>query len=310
MRSLQEYEQRYGSVVLGMLIRRLFDTKLASDTAIEIPGHETIGFSSISTTCVKENWALWGFENGTEQLVHKLEEQLNQQNVDILKNCNVTKIDFKNGRISYNKDELHCDQIVSAIPAWELCSLLRKSDQYPDLEETLSSIQGIDVIVTNVMYRNPDVHTEEAFGFLVPSGEVKNTPGIEGLLGVVFDSCAFDQGGSTVLTVMSWPTKDTVDDASIRKTVLKYLRITMSITAEPDEVFISRSNSCIPQYLVGHYERVEAARALIKGHGLPLVVAGASYDGVSVNDCIYSGRRTAEYLPIQTEDEEQLLLQQ
>uniref|UniRef100_A0A673FKD2 Protoporphyrinogen oxidase n=1 Tax=Sinocyclocheilus rhinocerous TaxID=307959 RepID=A0A673FKD2_9TELE len=54
--------------------------------------------------------------------------------------------------------------------------------------------------------------------------------------------------------------------------------------------------NCIPQYHLGHWKRLEMMRQYISNHNLPLTLTGASYDGVSVNDVIFSGRTAAEGL--------------
>lgn len=56
--------------------------------------------------------------------------------------------------------------------------------------------------------------------------------------------------------------------------------------------------SSIPQYVVGHYERVFQTRSCIDNHKLGLDLIGASYDGVSVNDCIHNAIRTVNQLAI------------
>jgi len=45
-----------------------------------------------------------------------------------------------------------------------------------------------------------------------------------------------------------------------------------------------------------HFLFSEKMRQYISNHNLPLTLAGASYDGVSVNDVIFSGRTAAEDL--------------
>nr|KAF6268515.1 protoporphyrinogen oxidase [Pipistrellus kuhlii] len=50
---------------------------------------------------------------------------------------------------------------------------------------------------------------------------------------------------------------------------------------------------CIPQYTLGHWRKLESAAHFLAIHRLPLTLAGASYDGVAVNDCIESGRQAA-----------------
>nr|KAF6268510.1 protoporphyrinogen oxidase [Pipistrellus kuhlii] len=54
-----------------------------------------------------------------------------------------------------------------------------------------------------------------------------------------------------------------------------------------------RWKHCIPQYTLGHWRKLESAAHFLAIHRLPLTLAGASYDGVAVNDCIESGRQAA-----------------
>lgn len=81
------------------------------------------------------------------------------------------------------------------------------------------------------------------------------------------------------------------------------------------------SQDCIPQYYEGHFRRVgtyeltrdyaplcsvvflcgcvvilESMRSFIKNNSLPLSLTGSSYDGVAVNDVIYSARTAVEEL--------------
>jgi len=63
---------------------------------------------------------------------------------------------------------------------------------------------------------------------------------------------------------------------------------------------VTRWGGALPQYAVGHLDRVRRVRAAVAG--LPgLAVAGAAYDGVGVPACAASGRRAgalvAEALP-------------
>jgi oxygen-dependent protoporphyrinogen oxidase len=48
-----------------------------------------------------------------------------------------------------------------------------------------------------------------------------------------------------------------------------------------------------PQYNVGHARRLERLRSCLKDHP-GLVLAGCSYGGVGLPDCVRSGRRAAE----------------
>jgi oxygen-dependent protoporphyrinogen oxidase len=51
----------------------------------------------------------------------------------------------------------------------------------------------------------------------------------------------------------------------------------------------------MPQYVLGHLERVERIERAVSAHP-GLAVAGAAYRGVGVPDCIRSGELAAESL--------------
>ncbi len=61
---------------------------------------------------------------------------------------------------------------------------------------------------------------------------------------------------------------------------------------EPIDIDVQRWGGGLPQYLVGHVQRVADARAAIPGDAA-VAVAGAAYDGVGIPACIASGRAAA-----------------
>ena len=65
----------------------------------------------------------------------------------------------------------------------------------------------------------------------------------------------------------------------------------LHIDAEPEQVLVGLQRECIPQYTVGHSKRLATARGdLMDGFHGRLSVAGNSYRGVGLNDCIKSAR--------------------
>ena len=56
------------------------------------------------------------------------------------------------------------------------------------------------------------------------------------------------------------------------------------------------SQDCIPEYSVCHVDKLDRIESFIANNGLALSCVGASYRGVSVNDCIYHSRLAAEGL--------------
>jgi protoporphyrinogen/coproporphyrinogen III oxidase len=56
---------------------------------------------------------------------------------------------------------------------------------------------------------------------------------------------------------------------------------------------VSRWPGSMPQYTVGHLDRVSSTQAMLARHAPTVSLAGASYNGVGVPACIGSGRRAA-----------------
>ncbi|CAG7821933.1 unnamed protein product [Allacma fusca] len=287
-------EQKYGSVVLGGTLMTIL-RRQHPDPHENFPNLKEIGTSTLATTARSEGWSVWTLEAGLESFPVKLKEKLTEAGVAIHENSSVKSIIFDEGRQSSEVEyldsktntlnKLECSHVISAIPSLNLASILENSKpNLSSISRNLRTIGSADVTVTNLKYPG-NVLELQAFGFLVPSIEKE----LEGLLGVVFNTCSFPQGEDTILTVMSQGIDiDTID---------KHIRNILGLK-DPSVVDVRLLSNCIPQYTVGHYERVENLRKLIQESKLPLTLIGASYDGVSVNDCVFSGRKASEYLPL------------
>ena len=84
-----------------------------------------------------------------------------------------------------------------------------------------------------------------------------------------------------------------LDDASIVAMVRRELRVAMGVDATPDVVRIVRHRTGIPQYTIGHLDRLAQAEArLDRSPGL--VLAGNAYRGVSINSCIAEAGQVAD----------------
>ena len=79
-------------------------------------------------------------------------------------------------------------------------------------------------------------------------------------------------------------------DADIEKIVLSDLGKIMNIKGKPDFTVITRWKEDRPQYRVGHKQRIANARAELKSTFPQVKLAGASYDGVGLPDCIDQGK--------------------
>jgi len=156
-------------------------------------------------------------------------------------------------------------------------------------------------MTVNLYYRDPYVLNERGFGYLIPrSLPFEQNP--EFALGVVFDSDSSigqDTASGTKLTVMlgghwwdhlastnSYPTEQ--EGLEMAKSVL---RRHLNILDEPEAWKVGLHKNCIPQYTVGHSRRMkDASGELEEAFKGRVRVAGNSYEGVGLNDCIRSAR--------------------
>src|SRR5690625_315688 len=87
-----------------------------------------------------------------------------------------------------------------------------------------------------------------------------------------------------------------LSDDEIVDIVLKDLRKIMKIKGEPNFKVISRFKNKMPQYAVGHLERVKKIRDYAAVNLPGVFIAGASFEGVGVPDCIEQGEKAGTQL--------------
>lgn len=83
-------------------------------------------------------------------------------------------------------------------------------------------------------------------------------------------------------------------DDEIERVVLENLGRIITIKGKPDFTVVTRFKEDRPQYRVGHRQRIDAARAELKREFPNVKLAGASYDGVGLPDCVNQGKAAVE----------------
>ena len=164
-------------------------------------------------------------------------------------------------------------------------------------------------MVVNLYYSNPDLLPVHGFGYLMPrSLPFAQNP--ERALGVVFDSDATigqDKIPGTKLTVMLgghwWDGWDTYPDEGEGEYMAKSIIARhLKILEEPQAVRVSLQKDCIPQYTVGHTKRMMEAHAILERiFNGKLVVAGNSFTGVGLNDCVRAAKNLVDILQADVE---------
>jgi oxygen-dependent protoporphyrinogen oxidase len=86
-----------------------------------------------------------------------------------------------------------------------------------------------------------------------------------------------------------------LSDAAIQDGVCEELRQLLGITGVPLYTSLSRHPQSMPQYHVGHRQRVAHIETLAS-HQPGLALAGNAYHGVGIPDCIHSATMAAQAL--------------
>jgi oxygen-dependent protoporphyrinogen oxidase len=80
-------------------------------------------------------------------------------------------------------------------------------------------------------------------------------------------------------------------DNEIVRIVLDDLKRIMKITGEPEMVSVTRWNESMPQYNVGHKQKIKELFDTISSSFPGIFPAGASFEGVGIPDCISQGKQ-------------------
>ena len=84
-----------------------------------------------------------------------------------------------------------------------------------------------------------------------------------------------------------------LEDEQLKKIALDEIQATVGIEGAPELADVFRWNNCMPQYHLGHLDRVQRIESLVSQ--LPgLEIAGNSYHGVGVPVCLRSGFSAAD----------------
>jgi protoporphyrinogen/coproporphyrinogen III oxidase len=81
------------------------------------------------------------------------------------------------------------------------------------------------------------------------------------------------------------------DDADIVAAVARFHAAALPLPAEPEESVVVRWPRSMPQYELGHLDRVRQIRKLLP---TGIFVTGQAYDGVGIPDCVRAAGATAE----------------
>jgi oxygen-dependent protoporphyrinogen oxidase len=290
-----EMESEHRSIILGMW------RKGRKQTATEQRGTSGARYSLFLS-----------FEKGIQTLVDALAERIagsqlpsaNSRQAHIRLNTRVEAIRRNaatnnpepNWQVITDRCEsLAADAICLAVPAFVAASLLQ--DVSGQIAEELGHIRCASTATINLAYRRADIrHPLDGFGFVVPFVERRS------LIACTFSSIKFaGRAPDNHVLLRAFvggalqPEMFALEESEMVARVKKDLHDLLGIEQEPLFTEIAKWQKSMPQYEVGHLDRVKDIKNLLQGHPA-LTLAGNSYRGAGIPDCIRSGETAAEQM--------------
>jgi protoporphyrinogen/coproporphyrinogen III oxidase len=181
-----------------------------------------------------------------------------------------------------------CAGLVIATPAAKAARLLR--DIAPTAAAELAAIESASVAIATFAYR--DVALPAGSGLLVGTREGLAVKGVT----ISSQKWALDTDLTVLRASLGRVGEAHVlqrSDEELLALARRELRTLLGIEAEPLDAVLTRWGGGLPQYAVGHVERVARIRAAVAS--VPrLAVCGAAYDGVGIPAVIGSAYAAAD----------------
>ncbi|MGH3713567.1 MAG: protoporphyrinogen oxidase [Micromonosporaceae bacterium] len=184
--------------------------------------------------------------------------------------------------------ELPADGVVVAVPAAKAAPLLREVAPWAATE--LAAIAYASLAIVTLVYP-PGASLPAGSGLLVPATEGRSVKAL------TFSSQKWAHlSGATVVraSIGRYGEEQLLhrDDTELAAIAAADIAALTGLTAAPVATRVTRWGGALPQYAVGHPDRVRRIRSSVAE--VPgLAVCGAAYEGVGIPACIRSGQTAA-----------------
>ncbi|MGH9967368.1 MAG: protoporphyrinogen oxidase [Pyrinomonadaceae bacterium] len=274
-----ELEREHRSLILGMFRQ--------ARTGHDVPTTGTSG----------ARYSLFlSFERGMQTLVDHLSSRLQRDTVRLNTRVESLSLDRASGDWiikATSVEAIRAQAVCLALPADAAARLLDATDS--KLSEELRGIPYASTATVNLAYKRVDVpHQLDGFGFVVPFIEKRS------LIACTFSSVKFAARAPTDSVLLRafvggalQPEMFALDEVEMVSRVRADLRDLLGIEKAPLFTVVSKWERSMPQYHVGHLDRVKrAGDRLVQLPGLRL--AGSAFTGAGIPDCIRSGESAAD----------------
>lgn len=274
---MREMEDEYGS---------LFKAMIAKAKKAKAEGKKSGGPSGPG------GW-LTSFEGGLYKIIEQFETKYNDY---IQKGLPVSSVQKENNYYTIeleNGEKDNAKKIVFALPTYQAAKIVTRLSE--ELSSVFNSIPYAPISVVCFGYDKKAVeHNLDGFGFIVPSKENRK------ILGSIWTSSIFSDrapDGKVQFRSMIGGDGDhqsiNLSDDAMISTVREDLSKIVGLKGEPETVKIYRWKQGIPQFKIGHSNRMEALENELNNLG-NLYVTGNAFYGIGLNDCVKQSYKIAK----------------
>ncbi|MBI5236806.1 MAG: protoporphyrinogen oxidase [Deltaproteobacteria bacterium] len=276
-----QMEEEYGSLIKGML-KRLSLIKKGAAPLGERPEKVTMFVT---------------LKHGLGVLVAEITKRLSGfENTFIKTGAGVEYVSAKRGSFEVvlkGNGSIEADAVIIAAPAYAASHLVKRLD--PGISEKLLSIPYASTATISLGFNKKDIaHPMNGFGFVVPKIEKRR------IMAATWVSRKFKYRApedNVLIRCFAGGAKDPaivrLSDEELVKIARHELKEIMGIVSEPVLARVYKWINAMPQYTIGHEQRVSEIEALLGAHH-GLYLTGSAYRGIGISDSIRNAEIAAK----------------
>ncbi|ASS74789.1 protoporphyrinogen oxidase [Tumebacillus algifaecis] len=282
----EQLEQKYGSLIRGMLAQAK-EAKAQANAATQAEGAAAVR--------PLPNSVFLTFNTGLHRLIERLEAAY--EHTEVRKNTRVEQVEARTeGGYSVRMDNgstLEADAVVITTSTYDAAGILPSSFS---AKTQLTHVPYVSVATVVFAFDQGVIDFPfDASGFVVPKKEGRTITAATWTSskwlhtaqdGKVLMRFYVGRGGDEAIV-------DEPDEEIIRRVRID-LKETMGITADPSFSIVTRWRRAMPQYTVGHLDRIKTFVEQAESEMPGVYFAGGGYTGLGIPDCIAQGTTTAE----------------
>lgn len=237
-------------------------------------------------------WSLFvSVDEGMQALVDRLGRTLPEGTVRLSSPVrSLRRLDDRGWKLDEERDY---SAVIVATPAHRAATLV--NDVSSDLACELRGIPYASSATVTLAFRREEIpHPLDGFGFVVPAIERR------ALIACTFSSIKYAKRAPAEFVLLRsfvggalQPNLFDKDDHEMVALVRHELAELLGVQAKPTLSRVSRHQEAMPQYHVGHAERIRRIENLVSAQP-GLYLAGSAYYGVGIPDCVRGGEAAAE----------------